>query len=298
MPCAAERRGRAGASPRWCIAPHRDVLVVVAKYGRGDRRSGAGQYRRESQFHGSFGGGEPATPRDGPDRPALHRRGRPGYPESEILRELDDLVRAGKVLDSGFSTYPCLVPGARRIARRPRPPGAEAHRGDPGRVRGSPASSRVGSRRWQTPAGPGIVRFSPLAGGLLTGKYRQGASKQAGGPAPMQRRRCTRSSGGTRSSFSEVLAVAAESGASLSQIALARMRRTDLLLLIGPRSPAQLVDNFRRADPATGRGAAQAVRPNLRRSPRYLFPHELVPQQRPAGDQHRQSARAADRPVL
>jgi aryl-alcohol dehydrogenase-like predicted oxidoreductase len=99
-------------------------------------------------------------------------------PAEEILAGLDDLVRAGKVRYGGLSNFPAwrvagavvraslrgLAPLAgieteyslaERSAERELLPMAEAH-------------------------GLGVLLYSPLAGGLLTGKYRRGEAPREG----------------------------------------------------------------------------------------------------------------------
>ena len=91
----------------------------------------------------------------------------------ETLGALSDLVHAGKVRYVGSSTFPAQPDRARRSGS-PRRAGAS----------GSSASSRptrcscAGSRPTCCPTceryGMGVIPWSPLAGGWLTGRYRKG----------------------------------------------------------------------------------------------------------------------------
>ncbi|MFI6426219.1 aldo/keto reductase [Promicromonospora sp. NPDC050880] len=159
-------------------------------------------------------------------------------PTSEILEGLDDLRRAGKIRYGGFSGFPAwrvagaavrselagrrLVVGieteyslAERSAERELFPMAEAH-------------------------GLGVLLYSPLAGGLLTGKYRRGESGRLGAPGP------TAGGGRADAVLDAVLAVAEETGTGPVQVALAWLRgrgdraRTTMIPIVGPRTPAHL----------------------------------------------------------
>ncbi|MEB8338209.1 aldo/keto reductase [Streptomyces endophyticus] len=164
-------------------------------------------------------------------------------PLPEIMAAFEDLIRAGKIRYGGLSNFPAWrVAGAavrselsgrmplvgiqseyslaERSAERELLPMAEAH-------------------------GLGVVLYSPLAGGLLTGKYRHGEEGRLSARA---------AAGGTPGEGSEqrtvvldaVLAVAEELGTGPVQVALAWLRqraaraRTSLLPIVGPRTPAHL----------------------------------------------------------
>ncbi|MEV6621125.1 aldo/keto reductase [Amycolatopsis sp. NPDC051106] len=158
-------------------------------------------------------------------------------PVAEILAGFEDLIRSGKVRYGGLSNFPAWrVAGAavrselsgrtplagiqteyslaERSAERELIPMAEAH-------------------------GLGVVLYSPLAGGLLTGKYRRGE----------QGRLSARAGEGTdhrTAVLDAVLAVAEEAGTGPVQVALAWLRhraaqaRTSMIPIVGPRTPAQL----------------------------------------------------------
>jgi aryl-alcohol dehydrogenase-like predicted oxidoreductase len=155
-------------------------------------------------------------------------------PMPEILAGFEDLIRAGKIRYGGLSNFPAwrvagaavrtelndraLLAGiqteyslAERSAEREILPMAQAH-------------------------GLGVVLYSPLAGGLLTGKYRrgeQGRLTARGVPAE----------GGQRAAVLDaVLRVADEAGASPVHIALGWLRQraslaqTSLVPIVGPRT--------------------------------------------------------------
>ena len=160
-------------------------------------------------------------------------------PIEEILTGLDDLTRSGKVLYGGLSNFPAwrvagaavqadlrnLTPVAgieteynlaERSAERELLPMAEAH-------------------------GLGVVLYSPLAGGLLTGKYRHGEKGRLSA-----RGDAVEGSAQRTAVVDAVLAIAEEIGSSAAQVSLAWLRRraalapTALIPIAGPRSLTQL----------------------------------------------------------
>ncbi|WP_328311857.1 aldo/keto reductase [Streptomyces sp. NBC_00442] len=184
-------------------------------------------------------------------------------PVEEILRGLDDLVRQGKVLYVAMSNVPAWqVSRMQAIAE----------------LRGwSPLvalqieyslAERTGERDLIPMAremGLGVVPYSPLAGGLLSGKYRR--SDLAGEPAA--------SEGSTRKSFNAALGmvtertlgiadvvkdVATELGRTPAQVGLAWTLHNPAVTapVIGARTLAQLDDNLGALD--TGLTAAQLSR--------------------------------------
>ncbi len=158
----------------------------------------------------------------------------------ELVRGLDDLVRAGKIRYYGFSNFP-----AWRVAR---------------------AATIAELRGWAPPVGIqvdyslvqrtcdrellpmaralglGVVGWSPLGGGLLTGKYRRGEVGRATGFGKAFKRE---EDDARRSTILDVVeAIAAETGASAGQVAIAWLLRRQMVIAIGPRTVEQLVENL------------------------------------------------------
>jgi aryl-alcohol dehydrogenase-like predicted oxidoreductase len=160
-------------------------------------------------------------------------------PIEEILTGFDDLTRSGKILYGGLSNFPAwrvagaavradlrnLAPVAgieteyslaERSAERELLPMAEAH-------------------------GLGVVLYSPLAGGLLTGKYRQGEKGRLSA-----RGDAVEGSTHRTAVVDAVLAIASEISSSAAQVSLAWLRHraalapTALIPIVGPRSLTQL----------------------------------------------------------
>ena len=168
-------------------------------------------------------------------------------PVAEILAGFDDLIRAGKILHGGLSNFPAwrvasaatradlrgLAPLvgvqteyslAERSAERELLPMAQAH-------------------------GLGMVLYSPLAGGLLTGKYRQGQQGR------LSARGSDLEGGAQRTAVLDaVLSVASELGTGPVQVSLAWLRRraslasTSMIPIVGPRTPVHLETYLRALD--------------------------------------------------
>ncbi|MFT3794430.1 aldo/keto reductase [Flavobacterium sp.] len=171
-------------------------------------------------------------------------------PIEEILRAFDDLVRAGKIQYAGFSNYPAwqianasLLADLRgwapivgiqteynlieRAADRELLPMAEAH-------------------------GLGATFWSPLAGGTLTGKYRNN------NPDAVSRQQAwggTLVKGETGNRESQILdaleAIAKDKDVTMLEVALAWVRQKhdhsglSTVTLLGPRTEQQLIDNLK-----------------------------------------------------
>jgi aryl-alcohol dehydrogenase-like predicted oxidoreductase len=164
-------------------------------------------------------------------------------PVDEIVRAFDDLARAGKVLYAGLSNCPAWVT-SRAVAVT--------------ELRGLiPVAGiqfeyslveRSGDRENLPMAealGLGAAIWSPLGGGLLSGKYRSGDD----GRLTEWKRLVHEEDGGQKTAVvDEVLAVAGELGVPASQVAVAwllgRARRssTGVVPITGPRTVAQLDD--------------------------------------------------------
>jgi aryl-alcohol dehydrogenase-like predicted oxidoreductase len=164
-------------------------------------------------------------------------------PVEEVMRAFDDLVRQGKILYCGVSDTPAWV-----VSR---------------------ANTLAGLRGWSPfvalqieysllertperellPMADGfsmsVTAWSPLAGGVLTGKYAQGQAGEARF-ANEGMRQFQAGGGRTEAVVREVLAVAREAGRSPAQVALAwlRQRPRPIIPIVGARKLAQFQDNL------------------------------------------------------
>jgi aryl-alcohol dehydrogenase-like predicted oxidoreductase len=187
----------------------------------------------------------------------------------EIMRGLDDLVRSGKVLYIGFSDFP-----AWRVARAATL--AELRGWAPviGLQTEYSLVERTPDRELLPMAqalGLGVVGWSPLGGGLLSGKYRRGETGRATGFG-----RLIHAEDDPRktATVDTVLAVADETGATPAQVALAWMGTRGVLPILGPRTRAQLDDNLGAVGLAlTG---DQIARLDAASAVPLGFPHDMV----------------------
>ena len=106
-------------------------------------------------------------------------------PVEEIVQTLGDLVRAGKIRYYAFSDIPAwLATKAATIATERRIPGPIAIQVEYSLVARDVESEHIAAAR---ECGIGVMPWSPLAGGFLTGKYRREDTSNSGrlsGPNP------------------------------------------------------------------------------------------------------------------
>jgi len=172
-----------------------------------------------------------------------------GTPVEEVLRGMDDLVRAGKVLYVGISDIP-----AWQVARMQAI--ADLRGWAPLVALQIPYNlvERTVERDLVPMAaamGLGIVAWSPLAGGVLTGKYSRADLDRPGpGDGAFTRRDHAIGNGFLTerglTAAEAVKAVAAEIGTTPSRVALAWTLRNPAVVapLIGARTRTQLDDNL------------------------------------------------------
>ncbi|MBV6751703.1 aldo/keto reductase [Pseudomonas chlororaphis] len=163
-------------------------------------------------------------------------------PMEEILRGFDDLVRSGKILYAGLSNFP-----AWRIARADLL--AEVRGFAPiVAIQVEYSLAERSAERELLPMvealGLAATLWSPLGGGFLTGKYRQGNENTRATKLGM----LIHSEKSARDStlIDTLLAVAAELGVSPTHVAIAWLREkarrstTSLIPILGPRTREQL----------------------------------------------------------
>ena len=221
----------------------RDEVVLATKFrftmGQGPNRSGASRYRIVRCCEDSLR----RLKTDRIDLYQIHCQDM-DTPEEEILRALDDLVRQGKVLYLGASNY-----AAYRLMDSlwtSRSQGLESFVA----LQASYSLVVRDLERELVPVchdrGLGVLPYSPLAGGFLSGKYRKGQPPPAGTRLEKWRDRLERFDQPRNWRILEALTgVAEELGATPSAVALAWLlgRPTVASLIFGARSIAQLEDN-------------------------------------------------------
>jgi aryl-alcohol dehydrogenase-like predicted oxidoreductase len=165
-------------------------------------------------------------------------------PIEEVMRTFDDLVRQGKILYAGVSDMPAwLVAKANTLA--------ELRGWTPfvGLQIEYSLIERTPERELLPMAaelGVGVTAWSPLAGGVLTGKQLEpGGSQDSRQSNPMMKDFMA-SNARKEAVAREVVAVARASGHSPAQAALAwlRQRPEPVIPIIGARKLAQVKDNL------------------------------------------------------
>jgi aryl-alcohol dehydrogenase-like predicted oxidoreductase len=222
------------------IAPHRDAFIVASKYSRGSVANPAlaalGASRKTMTQ-----AVEMSLKRLKTDRIDIYfvHMDDGVTPVDEIARGLDDLVRAGKILYGGFSNFAAWkVATAATIADlRGRTPIAAIQ------VEYS-LLQRTTERELLPMAeglGLGVMGWSPMAGGLLTAKYRKGER----GRATDLKESILHDNPENNAPVIDVLvAIADEVGATPGQVAIAWVSAKGVFPVIGPRSRAQLDENL------------------------------------------------------
>lgn len=189
-------------------------------------------------------------------------------PEEELIRALDDLVTAGKVLYVGCSNYAAwrlmdslwTSRSAHRVAFATMQMQYSLAFRDIEREHVSLAVRE----------GVGILPWSPLAGGLLSGKYRQGQAPPDGSRMAAWKARYEQFDRPRNWAIVErLVAVSEEVGATPSQVALAWLLHKPGVtsVIFGARTVAQLEENLPAAtlslSPAQMAALDEASQPSL-----------------------------------
>jgi aryl-alcohol dehydrogenase-like predicted oxidoreductase len=255
---------------------HRDDVVLATKcrfgMGPGPNDRGASRFHIKRAVEGSL----KRLRTDRIDLYQIHMQDA-RTPEEEVVRALDELVREGKILYFGASNY-----AAYRL------------------VESLWAADRAGANRFVTlqaqysliertielehmPAlrrfGLGLLAWSPLAGGFLSGKYRRGEGAPAGSRLAQEKFRDRYAKRDTERNWTIVDAlqqVAAELGAPVSRVALAWVLHQPSVsaAIAGVRDLAQLDEAVKAADltlpPAALERLGQASAPTL------FYPYDFL----------------------
>ena len=249
----ADVYGQDGLSERvfgkWLASRKAREKVVVATKGRfrmapGPNGTGASRLRITRAIDASL-------TRLGTDRIDLyqiHMQDR-RTPEEELVRALDDAARAGKVVYFGASNYAAYrlmeslwVSDKRSLDRFVT---LQAHYNLATRALEKehvPLCEKFGL---------GILPWSPLASGLLTGKYRGGQAPPAGSRlAQWKERYASFDTPHNWKVVDALVAVAGELGKTPSQVALAWLlaRKVVSSVIFGARTVAQLEENLGAGD--------------------------------------------------
>lgn len=166
-------------------------------------------------------------------------------PVEEVMRSLDDLVRAGKVLYIGISDTPAWVISRANML-------AELRGWTP--FIGNQLEYNLTERTPERDLLPmsqelniGVVAWSPLATGILTGKYLDKGNQGEDGDR-LDGSSSYRFNYKNKLIAAKVVEVAKDIDASPAQVALAWIRNKGVIPIIGARKTHQLTDNLKSLD--------------------------------------------------
>lgn len=167
-------------------------------------------------------------------------------PMEEIMRGFDDLARAGKILYAGLSNFPAWrVARAATIAELRGGLPIAAIQVEHSLVQRATEQDLIAAAQ---ALGLGVVAYSPLGGGVLTGKYRnrntENRRDEAWGGAGFQPENTPQRS----AIIDTLIAVAADVGVTPGETAVAWVAAKGSLPIIGPRTLGQLESNLHAAD--------------------------------------------------
>jgi aryl-alcohol dehydrogenase-like predicted oxidoreductase len=223
------------------IAGRRDDVVLATKFhgSMGDDVNQRGDSRRWVMR-----AVDDSLRRLGVDHVDLYQihRPDPATPIDETVGALDDLVRSGKVRYWGTSTFPAeeLVE-ARWSAQRRNTTGPHSEQ----------APYSILHRHVERDVLPvcqrhgiGVLVWSPLSGGWLTGKYRAAGDAPAGSRAATNPDHFDGRNEAKADAVDRLRRIAADAGLPLTHIALAWAAEHPAVtsVLLGPRTDEQLVD--------------------------------------------------------
>ncbi len=223
----------------------RDEVVLATKFrftmGDGPNRSGASRYRIMRCCEASL----KRLKTDRIDLYQIHMQDL-DTPEDELLRALDDLVTQGKVVYVGCSNYAAYrLMDSLWLSKSANLVSFVTLQAEYSLITRDLEREHAPLCRQK---GLGILPWSPLAGGFLTGKYRKDQAAPAGTRLAKHQERLARFDN-ERSwrILAAVREVAGELGASPAQVALAWVLSRPIVTaaIFGARSPAQLEDNVK-----------------------------------------------------
>lgn len=165
-------------------------------------------------------------------------------PSEEILRGLEDLARAGKILYAGLSNFPAWrLSRAATIAELKNTVPIAAAQFQHSLVYREPEADLIPASQ---ALGLGMVTWSPLGGGMLTGKYRKGEKGREegfGGKVFQQENSMQRTA-----ILDAVLSIANQLNVSADQVAIAWSSTHGTVPIIGPKSLKQAKSNLAAID--------------------------------------------------
>ena len=253
------------------IKTTRDDLVIATKYTQSADPKGSPSVTGNSR-KAMVRSLEQSLKRLGTDRIDLYWVHMPDgvTPIDEIVRGLDDLVRAGKILYAGLSDFPAWrVSAAAMLAELRGLTPIAAQQIEYSLVQRTPERELL---PMADAFGIATVAWSPLGGGVLTGKYRRG---EVGRQTGMGGRLFHAEDTTQKTHIVDMLElVAAQTGSNPGRVAIAWVSAKGAIPIIGPRTRAQLDDNLAAVEGSLT--AEQVDRLDEASAISFGFPHDLL----------------------
>jgi aryl-alcohol dehydrogenase-like predicted oxidoreductase len=165
-------------------------------------------------------------------------------PVDELMRTLDDLVRQGKLLYVGISNTPAwIVAQANTLASLRGWTPFVGIQVEYSLIERTPEREMLPMAR---ALGLGVTSWSPLGGGILTGKYRR--DREPGGPRRADTTALPHFGERALSIADRVVDVAEDVGCPPARVALAWVRQRGAIAVLGGRNHVQIVDNLASLD--------------------------------------------------
>ncbi len=223
----------------------RDDLIVATKYTQSADPKGSLSVTGNNRL-AMVRSLEQSLKRLGTDRLDLYWVHMPDgvTPIDEIVRGLNDLVHAGKVIYVGLSDFPAWrTAAAATLAESRGLVPIAAQQIEYSLVERTPERELLPMAE---AFGLATLAWSPLGGGILTGKYRKG---ETGRQTGMGGRLFHAEDTVQKTAIVDTLEVIAkETGSNAGRVAIAWVSGKGVLPIIGPRTRAQLDDNLTAAD--------------------------------------------------
>lgn len=159
-------------------------------------------------------------------------------PLEEIVRGLDDLAKAGKIIYGGLANFPAWKAAtASTIAQIKSLMPIAALQVEYNLLQRTAERELIPMAKY---FGMGLMAYSPLAGGILTGKYRKGETGRIDLMGNSEKTKAAK----TEAVVDVLVSIAGEIGANPGQVAIAWANAKGGFTIIGPRTKAQLEDNL------------------------------------------------------
>ncbi|HET9958511.1 MAG TPA: aldo/keto reductase [Polyangiaceae bacterium] len=232
----------------------RDEVVLATKFrfnmGTGPNRSGASRYRIQRCAEASLR----RLKTDRIDLYQIHMQDL-DTPEEETLRALDDLVSQGKVLYIGCSNYAAYrLQNALWLSRSQQRAAYVTLQAEYSLITRDIEREHIPLCREN---GLGVLAWSPLAGGFLSGKYQRNQPPPSGARLEKWKDRYSRFDNERNWRILEATReIGNEHGVSSATVALAWLLKKPQLCsaIFGARTVSQLEDNVRSTDLELGDG--------------------------------------------